>query len=326
MNKFIVITTINKKTKAIMEFEKFKDWQIILVGDLKSTPIKNRTNLTFLSVKDQRKLGFQICDKLPHNHYTRKNIGYLYAMREGADVIYDTDDDNTPYHHWELNDFSCTNRIDSKNEFINIYKYFTNEKAWPRGFPLNLIMRQGQIEVKKTEPYKVGVWQGLADLDPDVDAIYRLTLDKKITFENKQPVVLPVGKYCPFNSQNTFWSREAFLFLYLPATCSFRFTDILRGFIAQRLLWLVGLHLGFHKATVFQERNEHDYMTDFRDEIECYLNTMPVVAALNSLNFSESSIDNLLKVYKSLHNVGILSQAELIIVKAWTDDYKKLAG
>src|SRR6056297_3221617 len=102
MKKCIVITTINEKTKAITEFEKFSDWHVVIVGDKKSKPIENNVNLTYLSVQDQKKLGFSIVDALPFNHYTRKNIGYLYAMREGAEVIYDTDDDNIPYDYWNL--------------------------------------------------------------------------------------------------------------------------------------------------------------------------------------------------------------------------------
>lgn len=34
--------------------------------------------------------------KLPYKSYTRKMIGYLYAISQGAEWIYDTDDDNRP--------------------------------------------------------------------------------------------------------------------------------------------------------------------------------------------------------------------------------------
>ena len=35
-----------------------------------------------------------ITDQLPWNHFGRKNLGYLYAIQHGADVIFDFDDDN----------------------------------------------------------------------------------------------------------------------------------------------------------------------------------------------------------------------------------------
>jgi len=325
MKRFIIITTINEKTKAISEFEKLKDWHLVIIGDKKSKPIENSQNLTFLSVDDQKKLGFSIVDKLPYNHYTRKNIGYLYAIREGADVIYDTDDDNTPYSYWGLERFQCKNLIQGENNFVNIYNYFSEELIWPRGFPLDMVSQREMLKVSTTSPpLKVGVWQGLADLDPDVDAIYRLIFNKPVTFERKEPIVLRSGKYCPFNSQNTFWTKEAFPFLYLPATTSFRFTDILRGFIAQRLLWVEGMHLGFHEATVYQERNAHDFMKDFKDEFECYLNTRKVIESLQTLDFSESPSANLALAYQGLHKEQLISSDELTILDAWRSDFEHI--
>ena len=47
------------------------------------------------------------------------------------------------------------------------------------------------------------VWQGLADHDPDVDAIYRLT-QRRRNFDftaRGAPLALPVGTFCPYNAQ-----------------------------------------------------------------------------------------------------------------------------
>ena len=33
-------------------------------------------------------------DRLPWNSFGRKNVGYLYAISQGAKVIFDFDDDN----------------------------------------------------------------------------------------------------------------------------------------------------------------------------------------------------------------------------------------
>lgn len=324
MKNFIVITTINDKTRAISEFEGKEGWHLVIVGDKKSKPIESSPNLTFLSVNDQQKLGFSIASNLPYNHYARKNIGYLYAIREGADVIYDTDDDNIPYPHWGLESFECGNLIQSENAIVNIYSHFSDELIWPRGFPLALINQREKLNTDTTSPMKVGIWQGLADLDPDVDAIYRLVFNKPVKFKRKEPVVLPPGKYCPFNSQNTFWSKEAFPYLYLPATTSFRFTDILRGFIAQRLLWESGMHLGFHEATVYQERNIHDLMKDFKDEVECYLKTSEVINVLQELNFPDNHSDNLALAYQCLDKDQLIHSEELPILDAWRRDLEQI--
>ena len=48
------------------------------------------------SLKTQKKLDFQSIKFIPENHYSRKNIGYLHAISNGAKIIFETDDDNLP--------------------------------------------------------------------------------------------------------------------------------------------------------------------------------------------------------------------------------------
>ncbi len=324
MKKFIVITTINEKSKAICEFEKMDGWHLVIVGDRKSKPIANSRNLTFLSVEDQKKLGVSILGKLPYDHYTRKNIGYLYAISQGAELIYDTDDDNFPNPDWGFDPFRCQLRIESASKYLNVYQYFSEENIWPRGFPLEHIAGSKELNVVNTELSEIGVWQGLANKDPDVDAIYRLVLGGKLLeFENRAPIYLRKGNYCPFNSQNTLWNKKAFHLLYLPSTVSFRFTDILRGYIAQRLIWEQNLHLGFCSATVYQERNPHDLMKDFRDEIECYLNVRSIVDVLDAMSFIGDFNKDLFVLYCMLVQERFVNEQELGILEAWLNDYEK---
>ena len=225
-----------------------------------------------------------------------------------------------------MQDFVCNKKYISDNQFVNIYNYFSNEIVWPRGYPLDEIHNSANYHVENSRPVEVGVWQGLADNDPDVDAIFRLTINRKVKFDAKPPIVFEKGTYCPFNSQNTFWNKKAFPYLYLPATTSFRFTDILRGYIAQRLLWENNLHLGFTKATVYQKRNTHDLMRDFRDEIECYLNVRPIVELLDSLEFGPEPMSNIEDAYRILAEQKYVKSEELIIVEAWINDLRKIMG
>ena len=55
MNKFIVITSINKKTEAIKKYDKNGDWNLIVIGD-KKTPNIKLSNGIYLSLRDQKKL------------------------------------------------------------------------------------------------------------------------------------------------------------------------------------------------------------------------------------------------------------------------------
>ncbi|MEJ7663681.1 MAG: hypothetical protein WKG07_31160 [Hymenobacter sp.] len=195
-------------------------------------------------------------------------VGYLHAIQKGAQVIIDTDDDNIPYDGWQFPATEGTFATAPADKgFVNIYKNFTSHHIWPRGYPLDLILNADhnlKEEELTQQEAKIGIWQGLADSDPDVDAIYRLVDNTEIFFDKRAPIVLPEGTLCPFNSQNTMIRRELFPLLYLPAYVTFRFTDILRGLVAQPIMWAHGYRLGFTEATVIQVRNPHDYVKDFR--------------------------------------------------------------
>ena len=48
----------------------------------------------YLSVEDQQRIEMPFAKMLPWNSFGRKNLGYLYAIAHGAQVIFDFDDDN----------------------------------------------------------------------------------------------------------------------------------------------------------------------------------------------------------------------------------------
>jgi hypothetical protein len=164
---------------------------------------------------------------------------------------------------------------------------------------------------------KVGIWQGLADEDPDVDAIYRLTSDTTCTFKKSPPVVLGKGTVCPFNSQNTAIQKELFPLLFLPSFVTFRFTDILRGIIAQPVLWNHGYQLGFTEATVVQKRNVHDYFKDFESEVPMYLHAEKSLQTVVKSLGTGSVKDNLYSAYEALLNINVVEQREMTVLHEW---------
>jgi len=313
MKKFIVVTTINPPTEAIKKFARFSDWCVVVVSDKKTPKNWQTSNVVYLSCDYQEKYSF----KLPWNSYVRKMIGYLYAMRSGAEVIVDTDDDNIPYNNWGFPNTKINDCLSGEG-FENVYKMFSNLNIWPRGFPLNYIDNDISIDVNRTNK-KVGIWQGLADKDPDVDAIYRMIKEESdCWFIKRPPLAFDEGLVCPFNSQNTLFKKELFPLLYLPVTVNQRFADILRGYVAQPIMWKAGYILGFTEATVYQERNEHDLMVDFIDELPCYTQSESAFNTVKEVVSSECSMEeNLKKAYLALYKTGIVKLAELQYVCDW---------
>ncbi|MFC1488315.1 STELLO glycosyltransferase family protein [Thermodesulfobacteriota bacterium] len=325
----LVITTIMPPTKSISQFSKFREIRIVVVGDKKTPSSWEHPKARFLSIEEQGQMGYEISKSLPYNHYARKMIGYLYAIKTNAQTIIDTDDDNIPKDNWQIpeNGKYETEYLTTPPDlgFINIYRNYTKYHIWPRGFPLGRIMRKDAVINKKEllrKKTRVGIWQGLADGDPDVDAIYRLTINAPCYFKDKEPVVLDKGTLCPINSQNTIFPIKAlFPLLYLPAFVSFRFTDILRGLVAQPIMWAAGYLLGFTTSTVIQERNPHDYMNDFELEIPCYLLTEKIIDIVsNAVRESLSVSDNLYESYIALQKADIVTKEELDLLSKWLKD------
>ena len=254
-------------------------------------------------------------------------IGYLTAIKNQADFIIDTDDDNIPKENFNFPNFNGTfDTIIKDQSFINIYQLYTEQHIWPRGLPLRLIKTKFNFEnIIQKGSIKVGIWQGLADEDADVDAIYRLTSDQWCNFKDREPIVLSSGTISPFNSQNTMFTKELFPLLYLPAFVTFRFTDILRGLIAQPIMWAHGYHLGFIPATVTQKRNPHDYTKDFIDEVPMYLYTDKVMdIAIKVATSNKTITDNLLAVYEALEQENIVTKNELVLLEAWLKDLQTI--
>ena len=118
---FTVITSIADATDAVRAFAARSDMQVVVVGDRKSPAQWTCPDAAFLSVQDQEALPFSLCTLLPYNHYCRKMSGYLWAMQRGAEVIYDTDDDNLPKAGWAIQPFQGTYRTSPPDRgFVNV--------------------------------------------------------------------------------------------------------------------------------------------------------------------------------------------------------------
>ena len=334
---FIVITSVFEPSEAVRGFAGLSQpgsgYSLLIAGDKKSPAEWNCPGADFLSAEAQSKSGFHLAARLPWNHYCRKMIGYLEAMRRGAHIIIDTDDDNLPKPGWAFPLFHGQGADTTADDlgFINAYRLFTAQFIWPRGLPLDRILDPAsQLDRAFLEPASpaqpIGIWQALADGDPDVDAIYRLTNNTPCHFDDHRPVVLGRGTLCPFNSQNTAFRRETFPLLYLPALVTFRFTDILRGLVAQPILWRAGYRLGFLGATVVQVRNPHDYVKDFESEIPCYLWADRIIEIVKGALKNEPSTmaDDLFRAYEALHVAKIVVAEEIKLLETWLSDIQDL--
>src|SRR3569832_2878412 len=153
------------------------------------------------------------------------------------------------------------------------------------------------------------------------------TFDTACQFAERAPLVLEEKVVTPFNSQNTMFRRPLFPLLFLPATATFRFTVILRGLVAQPMMWLHGYRLGFLDATVVQKRNPHDYFKDFDSEIPMYEHVEKVVGLVQAaIATGESVAANIRRASVALAANAIVKNEELPILDAWLTDMGSLGA
>lgn len=334
-----VVTSINAPTYAVEAIDHHvgvtKTSSFSLIGDKKTPPISLK-NGSYFSLEEQLSMGYHLASALPPNTYSRKMLGYLEGLRIGADVIRETDDDNEPFPDF-FSESWISNEIFEKSEshlFVNPYPFFGFDGGWPRGFPLDEIDRPR--EIFRSEPRSSGedplVVQGLAEGDPDVDAIMRLTqgwrfANSGIKFNNDKTLELDLarGQRAPFNSQLTQWNLRVASLMYLPVTCSFRMTDIWRSYIAQRALGAIGENLVFVGPLAFQTRNPHQLMDDLKQEVEGYLGVRRFVTLLEDMNVTREGLDGYLRqTYRVLVEEGFFEEKELTYLEAWLTDIAEL--
>ena len=202
--------------------------------------------------------------------------------------------------------------------------------SWPRGLPLSNIMNgQDSFNVVKGKgSAKFGVLQSLADHQPDVDAIYRLTRTTPFSFlrpdsedQDRSILAVPSTSMTPYNAQATLHFYESFWALLLPSSVHGRVSDIYRSFFTQKIFPLCGLNVGFlPRPMVMQDRNPHSYLGDFQAELDLYLKADILVEYLLKDNEKDPN-KNLAQVIEALwvdmFERGYIEEKDVFLVQQW---------
>lgn len=221
-DKWIVLTTIFNVTSAILDYNNINGWCTVIAGDKKSinkelyNKYLNTDKVVYLDVNEQYEIfqqlnTFETYDIIPFNHFGRKNLGFLYAIMNGAKYIYDTDDDNKviePYNKDGIpilgNDNHPTFKIkeinddrikDSSIYTFNVFLLWSKVFIWPRGYDIAALTESFKwhktvtLETKqitanndpKKNDYIIQQW--LSNIEPDYDALERL-IGKNIDYND----------------------------------------------------------------------------------------------------------------------------------------------
>lgn len=297
------MTTINHPTMATLKFASMSDWKLIVVGDLK-TPHEEyaKLNCTYLHPEDQSHMYPELSKMLGWRSIQRRNIGFLYAYQQGADIIATVDDDNIPFNNWGTNVLvGQTVECDLYTTDLEVFdplSITSRKDVWHRGYPIELVPVRHKVKAAGKTFRKVLIQAELWNGDPDIDAIARLTISPLVDYSEI------TGPYCankisPFNSQNTFIAREAIPY-YAVLPFVGRMDDIWGSYIFQHFF---PDSVIYGPASVYQDRNLQDLVTNLENEIIGYRKTYKLLQDLN--NFEEhlpTETRNFFKKYREFYS------------------------
>ncbi len=287
MKKYIVTTTINKPTRATMEFCQRSDWMFIIVGDTK-TPhpayqklTRKYSNVQYLTPEYQQSEYPKLSSHIGWGSIQRRNIGFVEAYKQGADIVATVDDDNIPYNSWGENlSIGKEVEVDVYEASFGIFDPLSVTQSnfvWHRGFPIQYLANRHQVQYKGKRKLTPLIQADLWDGDPDIDALARLAFAPIVKFkEITSPFCSP--QISPFNSQNTFLAREVLpYYAVLPHVG--RMDDIWGAYIVQNHF---PQSVIYNSASVYQDRNSQDLVTNLEKEIFGYRNTVHLLKDLKN--------------------------------------------
>jgi hypothetical protein len=283
MKKYIVTTTINKPTEATLKFCDIAvrdNWVFVIVGDTK-TPHEEyfklqNEHVIYLTPEKQTELYPELSEIIGWKTIQRRNIGFVFAYKNGADIVATVDDDNIPYDNWGkdlyVNKEIFVDMYEPKLDVFDPLSVTKDNYIWHRGYPIEYLQQRHLVEYKGKVKRKILVQADLWDGDPDIDAMARLTFKPIVKYSDISKPYCS-NKISPFNSQNTFLSRDVIPF-YSVFPFTGRMDDIWGAYILQHYF---PNSVIYSPASVYQDRNVQDLITNLEKEIIGYRNTLKLI-------------------------------------------------
>lgn len=248
---------------------------------------------------------------VPDNTPRRRNFGFLRAIEMGASYMIAIDDDNLPLEDGDdwlskhldaikptrdavkptrqdyISSSGLINPCDILEMKLSDDKTTDEERIYIRGFPINHMLYDKDINTHGGRPKLVVANMGLWKNKPDVDAYTNIRFPELksvgIKKEHKcyDNIYASEHNYFPINTQNTIVNSDALKVWFQPHMEKEigidRHDDIWSGFILEKIAHHFGHTFSFGEPLTNHDRNTHDFAQDLRYEFNA--------AALNTRMF-----------------------------------------
>lgn len=334
----IVLITTTIRIPWVLEYYRRADPSVVFIitGD-KKTPhaqvdsfVKTLGNTIYYDVEGQKALGYECSDVIGWNCVMRRSIALLEAIKLQPDIIITIDDDNIPL---DIDNYFKTFQrilsapygglvIHGEDRWFNVGSMF-EPHIKHRGFPYD---RESGYTIN-FGVNRVGVVAGLWYGDPDISAVERIVIKPQILQMSdilQRGIVVDNLCFTPFNSQNTGYLCElAPLMAVLPVVG--RYDDIWASYIAERVMLETGHYVFYGPPFTWQERNEHNLITNLEDEIFGMRYTSIFCNDLRDMKLGVGSpVEMLARIYEQMEHLDYIPQRLKEFGKAWISDLEKI--
>jgi hypothetical protein len=277
-----------------------------------------------LTVEYQKSLGYKCSEAIGFNTLARRNIAFLEALKWGADIIYSWDNDNlptSPYHFVPLDGPNIFDgiKVIGKNAWFDPGRLLippTRHRGFPNDAP-------GGLMAMPVTNACIGVSAGLVIGDPDIDAVTRMELHPdigQVHILGQTGVVVDPHTWTVFNSQNTAVIRELVPAWFMMPGVG-RHDDIYASLIVQRVARERDLHVHFGPPFTYQQRNEHNLITDLRAEIDGMENVSKLAAILDAIILpGKNVIEDVRVIYQVLGSCPFIPNQAVRAAFLWLED------
>jgi hypothetical protein len=288
---------------------------VIVVGDRKTPAeageflrdLSHRypSRITYLDLPAQQKLlrRWPALDlTLRYNCIQRRNVGYLQAALDEADVIIAVDDDNFVTDEDYIGAHLAVGRetrvpvVSDASGWWNVCQLLKCDpprRFYHRGYPKS---RQDWKEPRhevQSEVVRPVVNAGLWLRNPDVDATANIEEPLNVVsverVAGQNVCALARETWCPFNSQNTAFDIKTLPAMYLVVMHDYyrgyrigRLDDIWMSYFLRAIADQLGDSVLYGPPLVVQDRNPHDFTRDLAEELGGYILTEKIVEYLRS--------------------------------------------
>lgn len=174
-------------------FDSLEGWHLLAVTDLRTPEDFRLKNGSVISPRDQEDAYPEISEVIGWNTVDRRNLGFLWAMEAGAEIVATVDDDNVPLVTWGAELMVGSEILATKYSGAEIYDPLAvteNHNLWHRGYPIQELANRNYRATPDSTiipDVQANLWNG----DPDIDAIARFQFPDAVEFSmNTKPFFL----------------------------------------------------------------------------------------------------------------------------------------